>query len=140
MQELVIHSGTARGSEIGRRPERSGNDFELAAIYLFEQFAASASSPQLQLCVLEGGDTQHYEVRTQIDAYVPHNTAPTAVKAGQEFLLKVYKAFSSLPDVWAGTVIIVTYDEHGGFYDHRRRNPAAESVRIGKMLFPSSES
>jgi phospholipase C len=44
--------------------------------------------------------------------------APTAVKAGQEFLLKVYKAFSSLPDVWAGTVIIVTYDEHGGFFDH----------------------
>jgi phospholipase C len=44
--------------------------------------------------------------------------APTAVKAGQEFLLKVYKAFSSLPDVWEGTVIIVTYDEHGGFFDH----------------------
>lgn len=44
--------------------------------------------------------------------------APTAVKGGQEFLLKVYKAFSSQPDVWAGTVIIVTYDEHGGFFDH----------------------
>jgi phospholipase C len=44
--------------------------------------------------------------------------APTAIKAGQEFLLSVYKAFSSLPDVWAGTVMIITYDEHGGFFDH----------------------
>jgi len=44
--------------------------------------------------------------------------APTAIKAGQEFLLNVYKAFSSNPDIWAGTVMIITYDEHGGFFDH----------------------
>src|SRR5437764_647867 len=81
MQNLVIHCGTARGSEVGRSSERGGKDFELAAIYLFEQFAASASPPQLQLCVLEGGDTQHDEVRTQIDAYVLHNTAAAPVEA-----------------------------------------------------------
>jgi len=43
---------------------------------------------------------------------------PTPVKGGQEFLLQVYKAFSSHPDIWAGTVMIITYDEHGGFFDH----------------------
>jgi phospholipase C len=44
--------------------------------------------------------------------------APTVSKAGQEFLLKVYKAFSSNTDIWAGTVMLITYDEHGGFFDH----------------------
>ena len=44
--------------------------------------------------------------------------APTAVKAGQEFLMKVYRAFMLNPDLWAKTVMIITYDEHGGFFDH----------------------
>ncbi len=44
--------------------------------------------------------------------------APTAVKGGQEFLLKIYRAFMLNPDIWAKTVMIITYDEHGGFFDH----------------------
>jgi phospholipase C len=45
--------------------------------------------------------------------------APSAAKGGQEFLFNVYKAFATLnPDLWANLVMIVTYDEHGGFFDH----------------------
>jgi phospholipase C len=44
--------------------------------------------------------------------------APSAIKGGQEFLLEAYRAMTRVPDVWAGTVMIVTYDEHGGFFDH----------------------
>lgn len=44
--------------------------------------------------------------------------APSAVKEGQEFLLEVYRSMTRVPDVWKGTVMIVTYDEHGGFFDH----------------------
>lgn len=44
--------------------------------------------------------------------------APSAVKEGQEFLLEVYRSVTRVPDVWNGTVMIVTYDEHGGFFDH----------------------
>jgi phospholipase C len=44
--------------------------------------------------------------------------APSAVKGGQEFLLEAYRAMSLNPDVWKGTVMVVTYDEHGGFFDH----------------------
>jgi phospholipase C len=43
---------------------------------------------------------------------------PTAVKGGQAFLFQVYKAFIQVPSLWAETVIIITYDEHGGFFDH----------------------
>jgi phospholipase C len=44
--------------------------------------------------------------------------APSAVKGGQQFLLEVYRALSLVPNVWNGTVMIVDYDEHGGFFDH----------------------
>ncbi len=44
--------------------------------------------------------------------------APSAVKGGQEFLLEAYRAMTRVPEVWAGTAMIVTYDEHGGFFDH----------------------
>jgi len=44
--------------------------------------------------------------------------APSAIKGGQEFLLEAYRCMARVPDVWGGTVMVVTYDEHGGFFDH----------------------
>ena len=38
---------------------------------------------------------------------------------GQELVLLVYNALASGPrSQWEKTLLIVTYDEHGGFYDH----------------------
>jgi len=44
--------------------------------------------------------------------------APSAIKGGQEFLLEAYRAMTRVPDISKGTVMVVTYDEHGGFFDH----------------------
>jgi phospholipase C len=44
--------------------------------------------------------------------------APSAIKGGQEFLLEAYRCMTRVPDVWKGTVMVVNYDEHGGFFDH----------------------
>jgi phospholipase C len=43
---------------------------------------------------------------------------PSDVKDGQELVFLVYNALASNPEVWEKTMLIVTYDEHGGFYDH----------------------
>ncbi len=43
---------------------------------------------------------------------------PTGITPGQQFMREMYVALSSHPQRWAKTVMIVTYDEHGGFYDH----------------------
>jgi phospholipase C len=48
---------------------------------------------------------------------------PSDVIAGQDLILTVYDALSSAP-TWAKTLLVITYDEHGGFYDHVRP-PAA---------------
>jgi phospholipase C len=43
--------------------------------------------------------------------------APADVLAGQELVLRIYHALLNSPQ-WSKTLFIVTYDEHGGFYDH----------------------
>jgi phospholipase C len=42
---------------------------------------------------------------------------PSDIRAGQAFVFDVYEALLHSPD-WNDTLLVVTYDEHGGFYDH----------------------
>jgi phospholipase C len=43
---------------------------------------------------------------------------PSSVLGGQHFLLDIYRALVSNKSRWLRTAMIITYDEHGGFYDH----------------------
>lgn len=43
---------------------------------------------------------------------------PTDVCPGEKLLYDIYTALTSNADVWARTLLIVTFDEHGGTYDH----------------------
>ncbi len=42
---------------------------------------------------------------------------PSDIKADQELVLKTYTALVNSPN-WKKTMLVVTYDEHGGFFDH----------------------
>jgi phospholipase C len=42
---------------------------------------------------------------------------PTDIAYGQRLIKRVYDALASSP-LWEKTLLIVTYDEYGGFYDH----------------------
>src|SRR5262249_20625101 len=42
---------------------------------------------------------------------------PTDIQRGQAFVSKVVNAIRRGP-YWKDTVILITWDEHGGFYDH----------------------
>ncbi len=44
--------------------------------------------------------------------------APTGVEPGQKFLADIYNTLIAKPEKWARTLLVVTYDEHGGFFDH----------------------
>ncbi|MBM4392549.1 MAG: alkaline phosphatase family protein [Deltaproteobacteria bacterium] len=46
------------------------------------------------------------------DDHPPHHVA-----MGQEFLAAVYKALANSPQ-WTKILLVITYDEHGGFFDH----------------------
>ena len=43
---------------------------------------------------------------------------PTGILAGQKFLANIYNTIISNAALWKSTMMIVTYDEHGGFFDH----------------------
>ncbi len=42
---------------------------------------------------------------------------PSDVIAGQDLVLTLYHALAS-SNLWSKTLLLITYDEHGGFYDH----------------------
>jgi phospholipase C len=43
---------------------------------------------------------------------------PADVHKGEALLAKVYNALRAKDDLWNSTLLVVLYDEHGGFYDH----------------------
>ena len=47
---------------------------------------------------------------------------PSDIRSGQSFVLDVYEALVNSPG-WDDTLLIVTYDEHGGFFDHVQPPP-----------------
>lgn len=40
------------------------------------------------------------------------------VQAGELFIATIYNAIKGNADLWASTALLITYDEHGGIYDH----------------------
>jgi phospholipase C len=43
---------------------------------------------------------------------------PKDLRAGDRFIAEVYNALRANQALWAQTLFVVFYDEHGGFYDH----------------------
>ncbi|HKJ76827.1 MAG TPA: alkaline phosphatase family protein, partial [Gammaproteobacteria bacterium] len=60
-----------------------------------------------------------YQSAPHLGADKPNdNHAPLPVRNGEHFLRQVYLALTANEQKWAKTLLIVTYDEHGGFWDH----------------------
>lgn len=58
---------------------------------------------------------------------------PAPVSKGQDFIREIYEIVSSNEARWRRTLMIVTYDEHGGFFDHVEP-PECDTV-IGQVTF-----
>jgi phospholipase C len=50
--------------------------------------------------------------------------APEDVRFGEHLIADVYDALAANQDLWKQSALIVTYDEHGGFFDHVVPGPA----------------
>lgn len=82
--------------------------------HLDEQFFADAAAGKLPNVAFVDPDfgTLQEAVGTSNDQH-PHGS----VKVGDAFIAKVYDALRRSPQ-WDRMVFVVTYDEHGGFYEH----------------------
>lgn len=63
-----------------------------------------------------------------LDPHSNDDHPPSDILAGQQLVFDVYDALTKSPR-WEDTVLVITYDEHGGFYDHVR--PPAVSDKSG---------
>jgi phospholipase C len=54
------------------------------------------------------------------------------VLLGEELIRDVYEAIASNPKTWESTMLLITYDEHGGFFD-RKHPPTAHPPYEGAM-------
>jgi phospholipase C len=89
-----------------RRPENT------ARYAPFEQFLRDAAGPEdafPAFCFIE----PNYNGVGENDDHPPHD-----VMKAQKLLADVYNAIRANADLWASTLLLVLYDEHGGFYDH----------------------
>ena len=59
--------------------------------------------------------------------------APTGIAPGQAFLADLYNTLTSNPARWSRTMLVITYDEHGGFFDHVPPLPI-ETMVAGQIL------
>jgi phospholipase C len=62
------------------------------------------------------------------DTFVP--TGPTDFTRAENLIATIYEALRTNPAVFEKTVLLVTYDEHGGFYDHVP--PPTDATPVGE--------
>jgi phospholipase C len=57
-----------------------------------------------------------------------NTTSRDSFVAGEALIARIYNALVETPEVFARTLLLVTYDEHGGFFDHvpPRRVPSPD--------------
>jgi phospholipase C len=83
----------------------------------YDQFLADCKSGKLSdYSFIEPNYTDHDGddgEQLASDQHPDHN-----VQAGELYIASVYNAIRSNPDLWASTVLLVVYDEHGGIFDH----------------------
>jgi len=62
---------------------------------------------------------------------------PSDVARGQTLFRRVYQALVENAEVWRGVVLVVTYSQHGGFYDHVQPPTLAAEERDPALGFES---
>ena len=55
---------------------------------------------------------------TKTGQQVTSQHAPYDVRPGDHLIADVYEALRANPEIWQSCLLVVTYDEHGGFFDH----------------------
>ncbi|MDQ2721195.1 MAG: hypothetical protein M3Z26_15715 [Bacteroidota bacterium] len=83
--------------------------------YLYTDMLHEADENKPQVIVIE----PCYEDAPHLGSKHPNdNHSPLAIGWGEDFIRRTYQAIIANEKQWANTVMILYYDEHGGFYDH----------------------
>ena len=79
----------------------------------YEQFLADCHAGTLpQYSFVEPNYSDHDGLIAS-DQHPDHHVAE-----GERFIASIYMAIKSNPGLWSSTALLITYDEHGGIFDH----------------------
>jgi len=110
----VYHDGLSFFALFGRIDEMFDEDLFRSFGKLQEDVQNEADATFPQVIFVE----PCYESAPHVGKQANDDHAPLPAGPGELFQKSVYEALTSNPDRWARTVFIITYDEHGGFFDH----------------------
>ncbi len=123
----------------------SWTDFyqDVAQAAAFRQLPGSGADPHFQsmqafLSIVAGasGAAPLAQVSLVDAGYQANEHPPNDIQLGQAFVSQVVNAIRSGP-YWKDSVVFITYDEHGGFYDHVAPAPAPQGgARTPDSIFP----
>lgn len=85
---------------------------------LYEDFIADCKKNRLpDYCFVEPNYSDHQDdsggTLFASDQHPDHH-----IRAGEVFIASIYNAIRKNPNLWQNTLLLITYDEHGGLYDH----------------------
>ncbi len=105
-------------------PNFRNNSSQVARTSPFTQFATDAAAGKLPpFTFLDPNYTTTSEEN------------PQDIQIGEEFVANVVQTLMQAP-TWKHTALFITYDEHGGYYDHVPPPPAIKPDAIPPMLAP----
>ena len=85
--------------------------------HLFGPFADPALTVQAFKAACEASTLPAF-VMVEPDYQWGSEENPQDVQTGQWFTAQVVDALMSVPQAWSRSLLVFTYDEHGGYYDH----------------------
>ncbi|HEY7376111.1 MAG TPA: alkaline phosphatase family protein, partial [Polyangia bacterium] len=63
-------------------------------------------------------EPDYHDSPVHLSGHANDNHPPLPVGFGEIFVKSVYEALTSNPARWSKTLMVMNYDEHGGFFDH----------------------
>ncbi|HYQ01386.1 MAG TPA: alkaline phosphatase family protein [Polyangiaceae bacterium] len=101
------------------------NDFPLSFLFVHQLEPANAARHHSlnQFFHDAAGKAEDFPAFSLIEPayFQPHASddhPPHDILGGQNLLAQVYNSIRANKELWESTLLVVTYDEHGGFYDH----------------------
>jgi len=115
-----------------RRPARIGNWFEASAFF---DHVRTGKLPNYSF--IEPAHNRYYSPAgrpRQTNSQHPGNNLDDDddFYAGEQLIRDIYQSLLDQPDLFAKTLLVIAYDEHGGLFDHA---PAVKSVPPGDPVY-----
>jgi phospholipase C len=105
-------------------PNFRNNAAQAARIAMFDRFLADTAAGKLpQFTMLD----PNYSTTSEEN--------PQDIQVGEQYVAQAVTALIQAP-TWKSTALFITYDEHGGYYDHVPPPPAIKPDSIPPLLSP----